>query len=77
MDRRRFKFVLLVSGVVVTMAFLVWVGLKGEGGFAYFVTVSEEFKHAPHLQGRARQRQQEWPGAPSSACPRARTWSSS
>ena len=50
MDRRRLKFVLLVSGVLVTMAFLVWVGLRNDGGFAYFVTVSE-FKHAPTSQG--------------------------
>ena len=50
MDRRRLKFVVLVSGVLVAMAGLVAVGLRGDGGLAYFVTVSE-FRSTPTSKG--------------------------
>ena len=43
MDRRRVKFLVLGTGVVATMAFLVGVAVSrsGSGGLVYYVTVPE------------------------------------
>jgi len=41
MDRKRLKFVVLGGGVLLSMAFLLAVGLKGSGGFVYYLTVTE------------------------------------
>ena len=41
MDRKRLKFVFLGAGMLVSMVFLVWVGVSGTDGFAYYLTVSE------------------------------------
>ena len=41
MDRRRLKFVLLGSGIMLSMAFLIWAGMDQRGGFAYYLTVTE------------------------------------
>jgi cytochrome c-type biogenesis protein CcmE len=40
-DRKRIKFIVLGSGVALSMAFLLVVGLSNSGGFAYYLTVSE------------------------------------
>ena len=41
MDRRQLKFFILGSGVVLSMAFLIWAGMDRPGGFVYYLTVSE------------------------------------
>lgn len=41
MDRRRLKFLLLGTGVLLSMTFLVVVGMNRPGGMVYFLTVSE------------------------------------
>jgi cytochrome c-type biogenesis protein CcmE len=41
LDKRRLKFALLGVGIVVTMVFLLAVGISSPGGFAYYMTVSE------------------------------------
>jgi cytochrome c-type biogenesis protein CcmE len=41
MDRKRIKFILLGGGIVISMAFLMVIGMQREGGMAYYVTVSE------------------------------------
>lgn len=41
MDRKRLKFVLLGAGILLSMGFLLIVGVKGTGSFAYYLTVSE------------------------------------
>ena len=46
MDRKRVKFLLLGAGVVISMGFLMVVGMNRPGGFAYYLTVSE-FMQAP------------------------------
>jgi cytochrome c-type biogenesis protein CcmE len=46
MDRKRLKFLLLGAGVVISMGFLMVVGMNRPGGFAYYLTVSE-FMQAP------------------------------
>jgi len=40
-EKKRLKFLLLGFGIVATMGFLLAVGIRGSGGFAYYVTVSE------------------------------------
>lgn len=47
MDRKRLKFVLLGSGVVLSMAFLMVVGMNRPQGMVYYLTVSE-FIHTPN-----------------------------
>lgn len=49
MDGKRLKFVILGGGVLLSMAFLIFVGMSGSGGFAYYLTVSE-FLEAPDRQ---------------------------
>jgi cytochrome c-type biogenesis protein CcmE len=41
MDRKRLKFIMLGGGIVVSMAFLLVIGMNRPGGMAYYVTVSE------------------------------------
>jgi cytochrome c-type biogenesis protein CcmE len=41
MDRKRFKFLLLGTGILLSMGFLMVVGMSRPGGFAYYMTVSE------------------------------------
>ena len=41
MDRRRLKFVMLGSGILLSMVFLVWVGVQGTDGMVYYKTVGE------------------------------------
>ena len=45
MEKKRLKFLLLGTGIVATMGFLLAVGIGGSGGFAYYVTVSEFMAH--------------------------------
>jgi len=45
LEKKRLKFLLLGVGIVATMGFLLAVGIKGSGGFAYYVTVSEFMAH--------------------------------
>ena len=47
MDRRSVKFWALGGGVLATMGFLLAVGMREPGGFAYYVTVSEFLTHPP------------------------------
>ena len=52
MDGRRIKFILIGLGIVATMAFMLVVGTqKSDGGFAYYVTVSE-FNEKGQPKGR-------------------------
>lgn len=54
MDGRRLKFLLIGVGLAATTAFLLVVGTqKSDGGFAYYVTVSE-FLGRDHLTGHFR-----------------------
>jgi cytochrome c-type biogenesis protein CcmE len=41
LDRRKLKFLLIGTGVVATMVFLLVVTMKSSEGFSYYVTVSE------------------------------------
>jgi len=41
MDRKKIKFILLGVGIVVSMTFLLVIGMNRPGGMAYYVTVSE------------------------------------
>ena len=41
MDRRRLKFLLLGSGVMLSMTFLIVVGMNRPGGMVYYMTVTE------------------------------------
>ena len=41
MDRRRLKFLLLGSGVLLSMTFLIVVGMSRPGGMVYYLTVTE------------------------------------
>ena len=41
MDRRRLKFLLLGSGVLLSMTFLIVVGMNRPGGMVYYLTVTE------------------------------------
>ncbi len=41
MERPSMKFLILGTGVVVTMIFLMIVGMNEPGGFSYYMTVSE------------------------------------
>lgn len=41
MGNKRLKFLLLGVGIVATMGFLLAVGIRGSGGFVYYLTVSE------------------------------------
>lgn len=51
MDGRRFKFGLLGAGIVVTMGFLLFVGITSSGGFSYYLTVSEFTQSGPRDDG--------------------------
>lgn len=46
MDKKRLKFLILGLGILVSMGFLLIVGMNRPGGFAYYMTVSE-FLQAP------------------------------
>lgn len=49
MDRRQLKFFILGSGVVLSMAFLIWAGMDRPGGFVYYLTVTEFLEQpSPH-----------------------------
>ena len=50
MHRRQLKFVILGLGILVSMGFLLVVGMSRPGGFAYYVTVSE-FLDQPQRSG--------------------------
>ncbi len=52
MDRRRLKFWILGGGVVLSMVFLLVVGVSGSRGFAYYLTVGE-FLEQPDRGGDA------------------------
>ncbi len=41
MDRKRLKFLLLGTGVLASMAFLIVVAMNRPGGLVYYLTVSE------------------------------------
>ncbi|MDB4324835.1 cytochrome c maturation protein CcmE [bacterium] len=41
MDGRKLKFVALGTGVILSMAFLIWAGIGGPEGMVYYLTVSE------------------------------------
>jgi len=41
MDRKRLKFILLGAGILLSMGFLLVVGVNRPGGFAYYLTVGE------------------------------------
>ncbi len=41
MDRRRLKFLFLGSGVLLSMTFLIVVGMNRPGGMVYYLTVTE------------------------------------
>ena len=41
MDRRRLKFVVLGAGILLSMTFLIVVGMSGPGGAVYYLTVTE------------------------------------
>lgn len=45
MDRKRLKFLLLGSGIALSMGFLLMVGVNRPGGFAYYLTVGEFLEH--------------------------------
>lgn len=40
-DRRRLKFVIIGSGILLSMALLIWAGIGRPGGFVYYLTVTE------------------------------------
>lgn len=46
MDRRRLKFVLFGLGVVLSMTFLLVVGMNRPGGMVYYMTVTEFMQQA-------------------------------
>jgi cytochrome c-type biogenesis protein CcmE len=41
MDRKRLKFILLGAGILLSMGFLLVVGVNRPGGFSYYLSVSE------------------------------------
>jgi len=45
MDKKRIKFLLLGAGVVLSMGFLISVGMNRPGGFSYYLSVSEFVAH--------------------------------
>jgi cytochrome c-type biogenesis protein CcmE len=50
MDRKRVKFVVLGAGIVLSMAFLLVVGMnRSGGGFYYYLTVSEFLQQGGQL----------------------------
>lgn len=53
MDRRRLKFLLLGTGVLLSMTFLIVVGMNRPGGMVYYLTVSE-FLALENHEGDAR-----------------------
>ncbi len=54
MDRRLVKFLLLGSGVVASMLFLLAVGVNRPGGMVYYQTVSEFFQDPSAREGTRR-----------------------
>jgi cytochrome c-type biogenesis protein CcmE len=46
MDRRRLKFLVLGLGVLLSMTFLLVVGMNRPGGMVYYLTVSEFMQQA-------------------------------
>ena len=46
MDRKRLKFLLLGAGILLSMTFLLVIGMNRPGGLVYYLTVSE-FVHQP------------------------------
>jgi cytochrome c-type biogenesis protein CcmE len=51
MDSRRLKFVLLGSGVALSMVLLIWAGMDRPGGFAYYLTVTEFLEQGGRADG--------------------------
>ncbi len=54
MDRRQFKFLLLGLGVLLSMTFLIVVGMNRPGGMVYYLTVSEFMQQADPATGNFR-----------------------
>ena len=51
MDRRRFKFLMLGLGVLLSMTFLIVVGMNQPGGMLYYMTVTEFMQQADPSSG--------------------------
>jgi cytochrome c-type biogenesis protein CcmE len=51
MDRRRLKFLVLGLGVLLSMTFLMVVGMNRPGGMVYYLTVSEFMQQADPAGG--------------------------
>ncbi len=51
MDRKKVKFLLLGAGILLSVAFLVVVGMGLPGGMVYYLTVSELLQTPDRLQG--------------------------
>jgi cytochrome c-type biogenesis protein CcmE len=51
MDARRAKFLLLGSGIVLTMGFLLVTAMSGSDGLVYYLTVSEFLEHDDSASG--------------------------
>ena len=54
MDRRRLKFMVLGGGVLLSMTFLLVVGMNRPGGMVYYLTVSEFLEQPAPLEGEFR-----------------------
>jgi cytochrome c-type biogenesis protein CcmE len=54
MNRKRVKFLLLGAGILVSMSFLMVVGMNREGGMAYYLTVSEFIATPDRVAGEFR-----------------------
>ena len=50
MDRRRVKFSMLGGGVLLSMAFLIFVGINGSGGAKYYLSIDEFLNHPERQQ---------------------------
>ena len=46
MDRKRLKFLLLGAGILLSMTFLLVIGMNRPGGLVYYLTVSEFMQQA-------------------------------
>lgn len=54
MDRKRIKFLLLGGGILVSMSFLLVIGMNRPGGLVYYLTVSEFMHEADPTAGEFR-----------------------
>ncbi len=54
LDRKRLKFLLLGSGVLLSMTFLIVVGMTRQGGMVYYMTVTEYMQRTQPVTGDSR-----------------------